>query len=122
MNVIFKIEKDKTKEEVMTEVLNQINLIKNTELFNKIKKHLIEPSLHFAIWDYGEKESKYPAWLILESKNHDTGILYSEYGFSLGNWGLTKLSDNPVHFGPDFHWFSTLEEAFLNFFMSESDI
>jgi|SoiMethySBSTD1v2_1073268.scaffolds.fasta_scaffold160872_4 hypothetical protein len=119
MNVVFKIEKDKTKEQVVTEILSQVNLIKNIELVNKIKKYLIEPSLHFAIWYYGKKESKYPAWLILKSKDDDTGILYSEYGFAFGNWGLIKLSDHPFHFGPDFHWFSTLEEAFLNSFMSK---
>ena len=36
-----------------------------------------------------------------------------------GNWGLIKLSDNPFHFGPDFGWFPTLEEAFLNSWMYE---
>ncbi len=119
MDLIFEIEKDKSKEEVNTEIVNQINLIKNTDVANKIQKYLVEPTLHFAIWDYAEKETKYPVWLILSSEVHDTGILFSEYGYGFGRWGLIKLSENPIHFGPDFQWYSTLEEAFLDSWMAE---
>lgn len=120
MDLIFKLEKDITEEEVIAEVSNQINSIRNIELVNELNKYVVKPTLHLAIWDYSEQEAKYPAWLILKSENDDSGILYSEYGFGFGNWGLTTLSDHPFHFGPDYHWFSTLEEAFLNSRMSNS--
>ena len=119
MNLIFEVKKDKTKDEVKTEIVNQINSIQNTEVANKIQKYLVGPTLHFAIWDYAEKETKYPVWLILSSETHNTGILYSEYGYGFGRWGLVKLSENPFHFGQDSQWFSTLEETFLDSWMAE---
>ena len=121
MNIIFEIEKDKTKEEVKAEIVNQIKSIKNKEIVIQIQKYLVEPTQHLAIWDYAEKETKYPAWLILSSETHDTGILFSEYGYDFGRWGLSKLSENPIHFGPDFQWYSTLEEAFLDSWMVEEN-
>ena len=120
MNLIFKIERDKTKEEIITEVSNQIDLIRDTALVNKINNYLVEPTQHLAIWDYSETEDKYPVWLILKSVNDDTTIIYSEYGFDFGNWGLVRLSDQPFHFGPDSSWFSSLKEAFKDSWMSES--
>ena len=119
MDLIFKLEKDKTKEDVIAEVSSQLKLIKDIKLVDKINRFLIDPSLHFAIWDYSENETKYPVWLIIISKDDDTGILFSEYGFGIGNWGLTKLSNKQFHFGTDNNWFNTLEEAFLNSFMSD---
>ena len=119
MDLIFKIEKDKTKEQVIVEVTSQLELIKDIELAKKINSYLIEPTLHLIIWDYSEKGTKFPGWLIIKSEINDTGILYSEYGFSTGNWGLIKLSDKKFHFGPDYHWYSTLEEVFLDSWMGE---
>ena len=119
MRLIFEIEKDKNLEEVKTEIENQINSIKNKVLVISIQKYLVEPTQHLAIWDYAQKETKYPAWLVLSSEAHDTGILFSEYGYGFGRWGLIKLSADPIHFGPDFHWHSNLEEAFLDSWMAE---
>lgn len=119
MDLIFKLEREKTKEEVIAEIASQLRLIKDSKLIKKIKSYLVDPTLYLAIWDYSETKTKYPVWLIILSKIDDTGILFSEYGFSFGNWGLAKLSDNPFHFGPDHYWFETLEEVFLNSFMAE---
>ena len=119
MGLIFKIERDKTKEEVTKEMSNQVELIKDAELVNKISKYLVEPTQHLAIWDYSENKDKYPVWLILKSEGDDTTIIYSEYGFDFGNWGLITLSDQPFHFGPDYGWFPTLKEAFENSWMFE---
>ena len=119
MNLVFKLERDKTKEEVIREITAQLNLIKDTELVKKIKSYLIDPFVDFAIWDYSEEQTKYPAWLTLKSEANDTGILYSEYGFGFGNWGLIKLSAKPMHFGPDYQWHPTLEKAFLESWMAE---
>ena len=118
MDLVFKLEKDKTKEEVKAEITCQLKLIKDIKLADKINSYLVYPTLHFAIWDYSETETKYPVWLILISKADDTGILFSEYGFGSNNWGLTKLSDKQFHFGADNNWFNTIEEAFLNSFMA----
>ena len=120
MGLIFKIEKDKTKVEIIKEVSNQIDLIKDAALVNKINNYLVEPTQHLAIWDYCENEDKYPVWLILKSVDNDTAIIYSEYGFDFWNWGLIRLSDQPFHFGPDSGWFSSLKEAFEDSWMSES--
>ena len=119
MNPIFKIERDKTKAEIIKEIKHQLKLIEKKELKEKIENFLVDPTLYHAIWDYNEKQDKYPCWLIIKSEKDDTGIIYSEYGFSFGNWGLLKLSDQPFHFGPDFNWFPTLEEAFLNSWMTD---
>ena len=121
MGVIFKIQKDKTKEGVLKEISDQLLLITNLELLNKIKSYLIEPVLHLAIWNYSENKSTYPVWLILKSEIDDTGILFSEYGYDFGNWGLIKLSTTPVYFGTDNNWFETLEEVFLNSWMAEEE-
>ena len=118
MDLVFKLEKDKSKEDVIAEVASQLKLVKDVKLANKINSYLVDPTLHFAIWDYSETETKYPVWLILISKADNTAILFSEYGFGFGNWGLTKLSDKPFHFGADYNWFDTIEEAFLNSFMA----
>ncbi len=119
MDLVFKLEKDKTKEDVNAEITSQLKLIKDNKLVDKITSFLVDPTLHLAIWDYSETETKYPVWLIIISKTDDTGILFSEYGFGVGNWGLTKLSNKTFHFGTDNNWFDTLEETFLNSFMSE---
>jgi len=119
MELIFKVDKEKTKENVIEEIVTQLDLIKNVELVSKIKTHLIEPILHFAIWDYSETETKYPVWLIASSATDNTGILFSEYGYSFDNWGLVVLSDKPFHFGMDYQWYKTLEEAFLDSFMAD---
>jgi hypothetical protein len=119
LSLVFKLEKDKTKEEVVMEITAQLNLITEIELLNKIKTYLIDPICELAIWDYGKEETKYPVWLILKSEINDTGILFSEYGFGFGNWGLTNLSTKPIHFGPDYNWFSTLKEAFLDSCITE---
>ena len=121
MGLIFKLKRDKTKEEVMAEISDQIRLIKDAGLISKINGYLVDPTPNFAIWDYSENKDNYLVWLILKSENDDTGILYSEYGFDFGNWGLIKLSDQPFHFGSDFQWFSTLEEAFLDSWMAQKN-
>lgn len=118
-NLIFQIERDKTKADIIKEIQDQLGLFKNQELKEKIESFLIDPTLYHAIWDYSQNQDKYPCWLIIKSEKDDTGITYSEYGFSSENWGLMKLSDQPLHFGPDYYWFSTLEEAFLNSWMSD---
>jgi len=87
-------------------------------LVEKIKKFQIDPPLHQAIWDYSETNVKYPVWLIL--KSGDSGIIYSEYGFEHQNWGLIKTSDYTFHFGMDFQWYPTLEEAFLDSWMADA--
>ena len=119
MDLILKLEKEKTKEDIIAEITSQLRLIKDSKLVTKIKGFLVDPTLHLAIWDYSETETKYPVWLVIFSEIDETGILFSEYGFSFGNWGLIKLSSKPFHFGPDYGWFETLEEAFLNSFMAE---
>ncbi len=119
MGVVFKLDRDKTRDEIKAEIHDQLVIIDNPKLVDAIKKHLVDPELHFAIWDYSKDQAKYPVWLIGKSKEHDTGILYSEYGFDFGNWGLTTLSDEPFHFGPDFCWYPSLENVFLESFMSE---
>jgi hypothetical protein len=121
MGLVFKLEKDKTKEEVYLEITKQLNLIKDPDLLNRINGYLIAPVLHLAMWDYSETETKFPAWLIMESKVDQTGILYSEYGFGFGDWGIVDLSKESIHFGPDFGWFPTLKEAFLDSWMAEKD-
>ena len=117
MDLVFKVEKEKTKKEVVNEINAQLKLDKDPKLSTKINSYRIEPALRLAIWDYSENPTSYPVWLIIKSESDDTGILFSEYGF--GNWGLVKLSDEPLHFGTDSHWFNTLEETFLNSWMAE---
>jgi len=68
MGLIFKIERDKTNEEIAMEVSNQVELIPDVELVKKISKYLVEPTQHLAIWDYGENKDKYIVWLILKRK------------------------------------------------------
>jgi hypothetical protein len=115
----FKIEKDKIKEEVIAEVTSQLNLIEDPELAEKVNSYRIEPILHLAIWSYSENQAKYPVWLVLSSEKDDTGILFSEYGFDFGNWGLIQLSSRPIHFGSDFQWYPSLKDAFLESCMAE---
>ena len=120
-NLIFQIEKDKTKADIINEIQDQLKLLEDQELKVKIGNLIVDPILYYAIWDYSDTHDKYPCWLIIKSEKDDTGIIYSEYGFSFGNWGLVKLSDHPFHFGADYNWFSTLEEAFLNSWMNDKD-
>ena len=81
MRLIFEIEKDKSKEEVIEEITFQLSLDQRCRTNKKINKYLVEPTLHLAIWDYNENQTKYPVWLILKSEIDDTCILFSEYGF-----------------------------------------
>jgi len=117
MDLIFKVDKEKTKDEVLEEINTQLSLINDIKLADKIKLYFVEPTLHFAIWDYSATKDKYPVWLIISSG--DTGILFSEYGYGFGNWGLITLSSQPLYFGPDFCWYPTLKDAFLDSWMAE---
>ncbi len=119
MDLVFKLEKDITKEDVIAEIASQLKLIKDSKMAEKIKSYLVDPSSHLTIWDYSESETKYPVWLMIVSEADDAGILFSEYGFGFRNWGLTKVSDRPFYFGMDFQWYPTLEEAFLDSWIAE---
>ncbi len=118
MGIILQLDRNKTKAEVINETNVQLEMIAEIGLLNKIKMFIVEPEVHEAIWDYSEDQVKYPVWVVLNLKG-DSAIVFSEYGFDFGNWGLISTSEVPFHFGMDFQWYPTLKEAFLDTSLAE---
>ena len=64
MDLIFKVDKEKSKDEVQQEINTQLRLIDDVKLVDRIKTYLSEPTLYFAIWDYSATKDKYPVWAV----------------------------------------------------------
>jgi hypothetical protein len=102
---------------VSMRVEDELAKITDPRVLVALKKYLVRPRPCLLGWDYGHPhaefpEPRYPGFVILEHRESDTGIAYSEYGSALyaAPWVLTGLSD--PGYGMDSSWFKNLEAAF----------
>ena len=100
---------------VKIEELIQIELTRITkiECSNAIRSMLIEPRCELRDWDYSIEATAYPCWIILDHQQSNTCIAYCEQGFGPAcPWGLMCISGPWLSMGPDYQWYSRLEDAF----------
>ena len=94
------------------------------DLRARVEQLLVEPYVVDRQWSYGA--GKYPCWTVLEHTRSGTGIAYCDFGFGPERpWGLVWLQGDGVNtdrmgIGQDSAWFSSLEEAFIDSFASNS--
>jgi hypothetical protein len=63
-------------------------------------------------WYYGTAGQRYTCWTVLEHPELNFGIAYCEEGFGPRRpWGFVALSGPQMGIGPDFEWYSSLEDA-----------
>jgi len=102
-----------TAHQITALVMAEIEKVTLSELAAAIKAWLIPPFLHTRQWEWGKDEEAFPCWAVLAHPPSGTGIAYCEYGFGPRcPWGLVFLDSTQNHFGGDYCWYPSLEEAF----------
>jgi hypothetical protein len=98
--------------EVASLVDAEVSRIVEADLRRMIEQLRIPPRLEERPWAYGSVGATFPCWLILEHRESDTGVAYSEFGFGPRcPWGLLWLTGTRLGMGDDSGWFATLGAA-----------
>ncbi len=62
-------------------------------------------------WDYKD-DTQFPCWIIAVDPKSKTAIAYCEFGFGPAcPWGLLNEPSEFSGMGPDYCWYSRLEDA-----------
>lgn len=95
---------------------------------SRVRKHieslLIEPVATLRHWDYGEPDTRYECWNVLEGAG-GLGIAYSQYGFGPKcPWGLVRVSgsESELSMGMDSSWCPRFMDAYFESAASELPI
>jgi hypothetical protein len=84
-------------------------------LASRVRSLLVPSQIKMLEWDYGEPEQTYPCWSVLNHRERNVGIVYSEFGFGPERaWGLVWLSGAHTGIGMDSGWFDTFMDAFTD--------
>lgn len=103
--------------------LLEIELLKisNKKLRNDISSIIVFPYEIMKKWEYGHDSEIYQCWIVAIIPNSNFAIAYSKYGHGkIDPWGIVNLNND--WFGSDDYWFSSLEDAFLEFFPEASSV
>ena len=104
-----------TAEKIQSLVEIELRSLSDDRLAARIRSLLVEPRIKLLEWDYGEPEQTYPCWSVLNHKERNVGIVYSEFGFGPERpWGLVWLSGAHTGIGMDSGWFDTFIDAFTD--------
>ena len=109
----------RTTEEIKAMINAEMKSIKDPLVYQALQSLLVFPTAHLRTWEWDSLQKEYQCWTVMEDKDSDTGIVYSDFGFGPKNpWGLVLLSE--LNFGMDTGWFSNLEDTFCDSFASSS--
>ena len=113
LDFIMNISADK----ILKLVEEELSTINDSRVIKHIRSLLGTPVIFMRQWDYGEPNTKYPCWSVLNHVSSNTGIAYSEHGFGpTYPWGLVFLTgdENCMSMGMDSGWFPSFVEAYFD--------
>lgn len=96
-----------TAEEMKARVEEQLAAIPWPAAVEEIRRHLVEPELHWRRWEYG-REEELPCWLVASWPEQGWGTAYCALAHAY-DWGWVDLKN--LWFGMDSYWNGTLLEA-----------
>jgi len=103
------------REHIRSFVERELHIIDDLQRRSELEKLLVEPRMETREWGYGERDVRYPYWVVAESPSRELMLVYCEFGFGPGMpWGFlfTSEGSNPS-LGMDAQWCWYLEEAFV---------
>lgn len=110
---------DITAKQIEKLIEAELGCVADIRVVRHIRSLLIKPRLLFRQWDYGEENTNYPCWNVLEHKASNTAICYSELGYGpMYPWGLVFLDgdNNEMSMGMDSGWFPIFVETYFDSF------
>jgi hypothetical protein len=104
-------------EDVAAHVARELAMIEDDEVREALRSRIVTPERHLRNWDYGAPGEQDPCWTVAPDPGSDSAIVYSEHGFGPSHpWGLVFITE--PWFGMDSGWFTRLEDAFVDSFLS----
>lgn len=104
-----------TAEKIQALVEAELTGLRDDRFASRVRSLLVPPQIKMLEWDYGEAEQTYPCWSVLNHRERNVGIVYSEFGFGPERpWGLVWLSGAHTGIGMDSGWFDTFMDAFTD--------
>lgn len=113
-----------TAEKLERLIYEALSLVSEPRVVEHIRTLLIEPTMRMRRWDYGEPDTYYECWDVLEESG-GLGIAYSERGFGPAcPWGLVRVTgtDGELSIGMDCAWYPSFMEAYFESAASEVPI
>ena len=113
-----------TAQKIKNLIADELASVSDSRVRRHIQSLLIEPLVTLRHWDYGEPDTKYECWNVLEEIG-GLGIAYSEYGFGPKcPWGLVRVfgSESELSMGMDCSWYPGFMDAYFESAASELPI
>lgn len=90
---------------------NSLADISDPNVVSCIREYCVAPRLEMRDWDYKD-DTQFPCWIIAVDPKSKTAIAYCEFGFGPAcPWGLLNEPSEFSGMGPDYCWYSRLEDA-----------
>lgn len=100
-------------DDILVLVRDETDLVRDPTVRAGLSRILVRPTFRRLAWDYGRAGETYPAWMVAEHPETDTGIAWCGHGFGPKTpWGLVGLTTDSM--GMDCGWFSTLRDAYVD--------
>jgi hypothetical protein len=104
--------------ESIKELINaELSKVLDHRVVDHIRNLLVEPTVVMRKWDYGDSNTMYECWDVLNEEDSSIGIAYSEFGFGPKSpWGLvwTSGSISEMSIGMDCEWFVRFLDAYFD--------
>ena len=100
---------------------NALTDISDPHVVTALRGYLVPPREVMRDWDYKD-DTQYPCWIIAVDVESQTAITYCDFGFGpTCPWGLRNEPSSSNEMGPDYCWYSRLEDAFRQSMMWDGD-
>ena len=104
-----------TSESIERLIDDQLRSVSDRRVVDHVRSLLIDPVRRLRRWDYGEPNTHFDCWDVLEESER-TGIAFCEHGFGPEcPWGLVTLRGNEdeLSIGMDCEWFPRFLDAYF---------
>ena len=105
-----------TAKQVSQLIDTELEFVSDVRVIDHVRSLLVAPQIVQRFWNYGEPDTKYPCWSVLQHESSNTEIAYSEFGFGpTYPWGLVFMSgsEDEMAMGMDSAWFPCFMEAYF---------
>ena len=93
-------------------VESEIARIKQLDLAQAVRDHIVTPRMEMRDWDYGEDGEQYACWIVCEDTGSNQAVAFCEQGFAPPySWGTIHIDGEFSSMGPDAAWYISLEQA-----------